>query len=165
MNNASSSNESSNICESRDIHESLEYRVTDHPVLDFSELESKRKIKFNFNGKILTGMEGEPILVALAALGIIKLKEGAKKHTPFGPFCLQGRCCSCAMNVNGKPNVMTCVTPLEEGMNVHYMGKDVDTEVFKRLPAKKIDISPSGISQEHPRCDVAIIGAGPAPLQ
>ncbi|MBF0363688.1 MAG: FAD-dependent oxidoreductase [Oligoflexia bacterium] len=151
--------------------DALNYRVNEHPVLDFSETSEtsetrmKHKVQFNFNGKKLFGLEGEPILVSLAALGIVKLKEGAKKHTPFGPFCLQGRCCSCAMNVNGTPNVMTCVTPLEQGMNIRYMGDATDTDVFKRLPAKKIDISPSGLSQEHPRCDVAIIGAGPAGME
>ncbi|MBF0314045.1 MAG: FAD-dependent oxidoreductase [Oligoflexia bacterium] len=144
-------------------HDSYEYRIKDHPVLDFEG--PKREVAFNFEGKSLQGIEGEPILVALASNGIIKLKEGAKKHTPYGPFCMQGRCCSCAMHVNGKPNVMTCVTPLEEGMSVHYMGGEDDVQVFKRLPIKRIDISPSGMSQAHPKCDIAIIGAGPAGLE
>ncbi|MBF0441014.1 MAG: FAD-dependent oxidoreductase [Oligoflexales bacterium] len=141
----------------------MTFRIEDHPVLDFEG--GKRKVGFIFNGKELTGYEGEPIIVALRANGVIKLKEGSKHHTPYGPFCMQGRCCSCMMNVNSKPNVMTCVAMLEEGDVVKYMGDDLDVEVFKRLPAKRIDISPSHLNQPHPVCDLAIIGAGPAGME
>lgn len=141
----------------------MSYRIKEHPVLDFSS--SNRMVKFIFNGKEMEGIEGEPIIVALRANGVLRLKEGAKHHTPYGPFCMQGRCCSCAMTVNNKPNVMTCVTPLEEGTVIKYTGEEVDLEVFKRLPARKIDISPSGLSFEHPKCELAIIGAGPAGME
>lgn len=140
----------------------MSYEIKDHPVLDFPK---KREVKFFFNDKELIGIEGDPIIVSLRKNGVIKLKEGAKNHTPYGPFCMQGRCCSCAMNVNNKPNVMTCVTPLEEGMQVRMMGDERDTEVFKRLPSKRIDVSPSALSQNHPTCDLAIIGAGPAGME
>ena len=33
-------------------------------------------------------------------------------------FCAIGRCTDCVMIVNGVPNVRTCVTPLEEGMQI-----------------------------------------------
>ena len=82
----------------------MSYEIKDHPVLDFPK---KREVKFFFNDKELIGTEGDPIIVSLRKNGVIKLKEGAKNHTPYGPFCMQGRCCSCAMNVNNKPKVMT----------------------------------------------------------
>ncbi len=41
-----------------------------------------------------------------------------KEHKPRGIFCAIGRCTDCVMVVNGKPNIRTCVTPLEEGMKV-----------------------------------------------
>jgi glycine/D-amino acid oxidase-like deaminating enzyme/Pyruvate/2-oxoacid:ferredoxin oxidoreductase delta subunit/bacterioferritin-associated ferredoxin len=69
------------------------------------------------------------------------------------------------MTVNGNPNVMTCITLLDEGMEVRTSDPVNDTKVFKRLPTRKIDISPSGLSQSHPKCDIAIIGAGPAGLE
>lgn len=145
------------------IGESMSFRITDHPVVDFPE--KNNAVKFSFNGKELEGYEGEPIIVSLRANGVLKLKEGSKKHTPYGPFCMQGRCCSCAMTVNKKPNVMTCITPLEEGMSVKYMGDDLDKEVFKKLPTKRIDISPGQLSQKSPKCELAIIGAGPAGME
>ena len=33
-------------------------------------------------------------------------------------FCAIGRCTDCVMIVNGKSNIRTCITPLEEGMVV-----------------------------------------------
>ncbi|MPN39185.1 hypothetical protein SDC9_186713 [bioreactor metagenome] len=41
-----------------------------------------------------------------------------KKGSPRGVFCAIGRCTDCVMIVNGKMNVRTCITPLEEGMVV-----------------------------------------------
>lgn len=41
-----------------------------------------------------------------------------KRHEPRGIFCAIGRCTDCVMIVNGRPNVRTCITPLEEGMKV-----------------------------------------------
>jgi len=141
----------------------MSFRIEEHPVLDFNE--KNRVVNFTFNDKELEGFEGEPVIVSLRANGVIKLKEGAKNHTPYGPFCMQGRCCSCAMTINSKPNVMSCITPLESGMTVNYTGSDLDKEVYKRLPNKRVDISPSALSQSHPKCDLAIIGAGPAGME
>ena len=40
----------------------------------------------------------------------------AKNHEPRGIFCGIGQCTDCVMTVNGKPNVRTCITPVEDGM-------------------------------------------------
>lgn len=136
-------------------------RITEHPVLKF---EDKKKIKFYFNGKTLYGLEGEPIIVALRANGVVKIRHSSKDHMPLGAYCMQGRCGSCMMNVDGNPNTMTCVTALLENMKVTYQGTDLDTEVFKKLPTKAFDSS-TAQKQMHPDCDIAIIGAGPAGLE
>ena len=66
----------------------------------------------------LTGYEGEPIAAALKAQGVMIHRYTKKEHKPRGIFCAIGRCTDCVMVVNGKPNIRTCVTPLEEGMKV-----------------------------------------------
>ena len=141
----------------------MDYEITNHPVLELND--QKNIVNFIFNGNKFQGVEGEPIIIALRSNSVIKLKEGSKKHTPYGPFCMQGRCCSCAMTVNNKPNVMTCVTLLKEGMDIRYQGSDLDTKIYKKLPSKQIDISPSALSKETPKCELAIIGAGPAGME
>jgi len=91
-------------------------RITDHPIL--GELPPRPTVKFTFDGKPMSGLDGEPIAAALKASGVMVHRYTKKKHTPRGIFCAIGRCTDCVMIVNGSPNVRTCVTPLEEGMTI-----------------------------------------------
>lgn len=91
-------------------------RIEEHPIL--GKIDKGRKVKFFFNGKELEGYEGEPIAVSLKAQGLMVHRYTKKRHEPRGIFCSIGRCTDCVMIVNGKPNVRTCITPLEEGMQV-----------------------------------------------
>lgn len=50
--------------------------------------------------------------------GVMAHRYTAKTHEPRGVFCAIGRCTDCVMIVDGKPNIRTCITPLEAGMVV-----------------------------------------------
>ena len=91
-------------------------RIAEHPVL--GTITKGREVKFWLDGKELFGFEGEPIAAALKANGVMIHRYTAKQHRPRGIFCAIGRCTDCVMVVNGKPNIRTCITPLEEGMQV-----------------------------------------------
>lgn len=91
-------------------------RIEEHPIL--GKTEKNKEIEFSFDGKKMKGLEGEPIAIALEAAGVMVHRYTKKHHEPRGIFCAIGRCTDCVMVVDGKPNVRTCVTPLEEGMNV-----------------------------------------------
>lgn len=91
-------------------------RIEHHPIV--GEPNKGKKITFSFDGKTLEGYEGEPIAVALKASGLMVHRYTTKTHKPRGIFCAIGRCTDCVMVVNGQPNVRTCVTQLEEGMDV-----------------------------------------------
>lgn len=91
-------------------------RIENHPIL--GEPEKGREVTFIFDGKEMKGCEGEPIAMALKANGVVIHRYTKKEHKPRGVFCAIGRCTDCVMVVNGKPNVRTCVTPLEESMIV-----------------------------------------------
>lgn len=90
-------------------------RIKDHPIL--GNMDKEKKVTFTMDGKLVEGYEGEPIAAALRAAGLM-IHRHTKKGSPRGIFCAIGRCTDCVMVVNGKPNVRTCVTPLEEGMVV-----------------------------------------------
>lgn len=94
----------------------METRIAEHPILGIQE--KGRLVSFTFDGKELQGYEGEPIAAALKASGVMTHRYTKKEHKARGIFCAIGRCTDCVMIVNGKPNVRTCVTPLEEGMEV-----------------------------------------------
>jgi predicted molibdopterin-dependent oxidoreductase YjgC len=91
-------------------------RIKDHPVLG---PPSKGKlVSFTFDGKKTEGYEGEPIAMALSALGVSIHRYTQKHNKPRGLFCAIGRCTDCVMVVDGKINVRTCITPLKAGMDV-----------------------------------------------
>lgn len=90
-------------------------RISSHPILSF---EAKKVVSFTFEGRPMSGLEGEPIAAALHDNGVLVLRHSIKKHRPRGFFCAIGRCSSCLMVVDGVPNIRTCVEPLREGMVV-----------------------------------------------
>ena len=94
----------------------MENRIAEHPILGVQE--KGRTVTFTYDGKELTGFEGEPIASALKAAGVMVHRYTKKEHKPRGIFCAIGRCTDCVMVVDGQPNVRTCVTPLKEGMKV-----------------------------------------------
>lgn len=91
-------------------------RVWDHPIL--GKVPEKPMVKVQLDGLPLEAMEGEPIATALLANGIRLCRYTPKRHEPRGIFCGIGQCTDCLMQVNGVPNVRTCVTPVQEGMDI-----------------------------------------------
>lgn len=90
-------------------------RIKEHPILTFKD---EKMIHFTYDGKEVSGYEGDTIASALHALGIRKLSHSIEHKRPRGFYCAIGNCASCNMIVDGVPNVRTCVTKLEEGMIV-----------------------------------------------
>ncbi|MDR1330171.1 MAG: (2Fe-2S)-binding protein [Oscillospiraceae bacterium] len=106
-------------------------RLTEHPILGAAE--PRREVSFTFDGKAMTGLEGEPVAAALKAAGIAVHRYTRKYHSPRGVFCAIGRCTDCVMVVNGRPNVRTCVTALEDGMAVATQYGAGDVEISRPL--------------------------------
>ncbi|MDO5783887.1 MAG: (2Fe-2S)-binding protein [Eubacteriales bacterium] len=107
-------------------------RIEEHPILGIPE--KGKLVTFIYNGKPMQGCEGEPIAAALRAAGVMTHRYTQKRHEPRGIFCAIGRCTDCVMVVNGKPNVRTCMTMLEEGMQVqtqYGVSADPDWEAHK----------------------------------
>lgn len=90
-------------------------RIEKHPVLSFPE---RKLVKFFFDNEEYQGYEGEPIAAALHAAGVKTLRRSPQKNRARGFFCAIGRCSSCIMEVDGQINIMTCITPLQEGMRI-----------------------------------------------
>ncbi len=90
-------------------------RIQNHPILDFKK---GKKVSFTFDGSRFEGYEGEPIAAALHAAGVKVLSHSRQHKRPRGFWCAIGNCSSCNMQVDGVPNVRTCVEPLREGMVV-----------------------------------------------
>ncbi len=90
-------------------------RLAQHPVIEFVR---GKKISFEFEGRKLGAFEGETIAAALHAEGIRFLRSSPGRQRAQGFFCAIGKCSSCLMEVDGMPNVRTCITLVRDGMVV-----------------------------------------------
>lgn len=75
-------------------------------------------MKFFFQSKPVEANPGDTIASALYRSGQRIFSRSFKYHRPRGLLCVAGNCPNCMMNVDGVPNVRTCVTPVSEGMSV-----------------------------------------------
>jgi hypothetical protein len=75
-------------------------------------------LRFSFEGKTLTGYEGETVASALLANGIVSYRCSNRMHLPRGVYCGMGICFECVAIIEGDLGVRTCVTYLREGMHV-----------------------------------------------
>ena len=127
-------------------------RITKHPILEIPEF---KEVGFTWNGKTLTGYEGEMISAALFANGIQIFGHHPKDDSPQGIFCANGQCSQCLVMADGLP-VKSCMTPLVEAMKI---------ESVDGLPAlREDDTKPKIQTVKIKDVDVLIIGAGPAGL-
>lgn len=78
-----------------------------------------RPVTLSFDGKAVPAHDGEPVVAALIAAGKLALARSSKFHRPRGPACLRAACDGCLARVGGVPNVMTCMAPAREGLEVH----------------------------------------------
>jgi sarcosine oxidase subunit alpha len=125
-------------------------RVVRHPVLD--PLPG-RMVRFTFNGRSLTGREGEAVSSAVLAAGIHVFGHHHKDGSPQGIFCANGQCSQCTLVIDGVP-AKSCIVPLREGMAV---------ESLEGLPG--LPDSAAGYTAGRPvtvDTDVLILGAGPS---
>ena len=81
-------------------------------------IRRERLVRFTLDGKKMSAFEGDTVGSALAAAGIDITGRSFKYHRPRGLFCMTGSCPNCLMQVDGVPNVRTCVEPVRDGMKV-----------------------------------------------
>lgn len=75
-------------------------------------------LRFTFDGQELMALEGETIAAALVADGRRAFRLTGRRGEPRGFFCGMGICYECLVQVDGRPNVQACQTPVTEGMRV-----------------------------------------------
>lgn len=128
-------------------------RIESHPILAVEK--TKKDVSFLFNGETVRGLEGEPVSSALIALGFFEFSRHPKDSAPQGLFCANGQCSQCTVLIDGIPR-KSCVTPLEEGM---------DVRTLKGLPVlPETDMPLKQAERRTIHTDIVVIGAGPSGL-
>ena len=128
-------------------------RISSHPVLD--QKDNNKNVIFTFDGKKLSGFDGEMVSSALFANGIKEFSIHKKDDAPQGIFCANGQCSQCTVIIDGVP-LKSCVTPLREGMEVRTMHH------LPQLPENDEKLGGTFIRKFD--CDILVVGAGPSGL-
>ncbi|HEV3143484.1 MAG TPA: 2Fe-2S iron-sulfur cluster-binding protein [Gemmataceae bacterium] len=81
-------------------------------------VDLSRPVTIDFEGRRIPAFAGQSIGAALYAGGIRTFTRSFKYHRPRGLFCVSGDCPNCLMQVDGQPNVRTCVEPVRDGQSV-----------------------------------------------
>ncbi len=130
-------------------------RINEHPILEFKR---GKLIHFYFNDQKIDAYEGETIAAALHANGVRVLSRSPHLNRPRGFFCAIGKCSSCLMEVDGIPNVKTCLVLVKEGMHVRNQAGKGRIENSQAVTSFLNRTIPTMTT------DIAIIGGGPAGL-
>jgi sarcosine oxidase subunit alpha len=72
-------------------------------------------VEITLDGETIAAERGESLALAFLAADKTILARSPKLHRPRGPSCLRGACDGCLARVDGAPNVMTCLHPLQGG--------------------------------------------------
>jgi len=71
-----------------------------------------------FEGQPVRARPHDSVAAALLAGGIRAIRATALSGQPRGPYCMMGACFECLAQVDGAPNVQTCLTPVRDGMRI-----------------------------------------------
>src|SRR5438034_3312525 len=82
-------------------------------------IDRSERLTFTYAGRTIEAFRGDTIGSALFAAGERVFTRSFKYHRPRGLYCCAGGCASCLMQVDGVPNVRTCVHPVRGGEEVH----------------------------------------------
>ena len=95
--------------------------MTRLPASPGERIDRDREVEFTFDGKQVSGLEGDTIGSALFAAGRRTFSRSFKYHRPRGLMCCAGQCPNCLVQVDGAPGVRACTETLREGMKVEHM--------------------------------------------
>jgi sarcosine oxidase subunit alpha len=109
-------------------------------------IERGREISFTFDGKEVTGLDGDTIGSALYASGQRTFSRSFKYHRRRGLMCCAGQCPNCLVQVDDAPGVRACTEPLREGMNVVHMNASpsLDFDVMRATDLAGGPFTPPG---------------------
>ena len=91
-------------------------RVEKHPIL--GDAVQRETVNITVDGCLIQARKGESISAAMLAEKLRICRHTTKSKEARGLFCGIGQCTDCVMQVNGVPNVRTCITEVQEGMKI-----------------------------------------------
>ena len=72
-------------------------------------------------GQPITARAGDTLAMALLNAGVVPFRQTPVFGQPRSPLCLMGACFDCLVEVDGQPNVQSCMVEVAEGMQVRLL--------------------------------------------
>src|ERR1700678_4575838 len=123
------------------------------------------EILFRWNGNSVTAKPGDTVASALYRSQVRTFTYSYQHGRPRGLLCLNGACPNCLGNIDGVPNVRSCMTPARNGLTVLAQNQNVyrgfDSPAVKRFAAAP-PLAESTHHYEHLylQFDVVVVGGG-----
>jgi len=76
------------------------------------------RVNLVVEGRPVQARAGDSVAAAMLEAGVTVFRETPVSGAPRAPLCLMGVCFDCLVEVDGRPNVQACMTPVAEGMRV-----------------------------------------------
>jgi len=80
--------------------------------------DAAKAMTVHVDGRPFTAYSGDSLATALIAGGLTAFARNPKTGALNSPACLIGICFGCLCEVDGRPGVQACLTPVREGMQV-----------------------------------------------
>jgi sarcosine oxidase subunit alpha len=114
-----------------------------------------RTVTIDFEGHSVPAFEGDTVGSALAATGVTITGRSFKYHRPRGLVCMTGSCPNCLMQIDGLPNIRSCIEPVRDGMRVERQNAwpSVDRDIHGWLNTVSFMMPPGFYYKifQHPR--------------
>jgi predicted molibdopterin-dependent oxidoreductase YjgC len=81
-------------------------------------IDRRETINIRVNGRTIAATPGETVMAALTAAGFKVVKKSNVAGEARGPFCGMGVCYECLVTVNGVPKQRSCMTEVEDNMEI-----------------------------------------------
>ncbi len=81
-------------------------------------IEQRRAVQITVEGRPVPAREGDTLAAALLNAGAVPFRHTPVSGQARAPMCLMGVCFDCLVDVDGVPNVQSCMVEVREGMRV-----------------------------------------------
>jgi predicted molibdopterin-dependent oxidoreductase YjgC len=77
-----------------------------------------RHVGIEVDGRAIDARAGESVAAALLNAGCVPFRHTPLSGAPRAPVCMMGVCFDCLVEIDGVPNVQSCMVPVRSGMRI-----------------------------------------------